>query len=142
VKSKTILIAYQDDLWAKSLSAFLSGIGFRVESARIVSEIIRMVRNKSIQVILLDDEIEGVKAYDLVPLLKKINDKIPVIVISSELALGLVKRLRGAGIFYQAMKPVDFEEVKSAVECAFEKIGRENLRGGLSPFFMPRRISA
>jgi DNA-binding NtrC family response regulator len=127
MKSKTILIAYQDDLWARSLSTFFHGIGYRVEMTKMVSEMIREVRKNNLHVVLLDDEIEGIEACDLVPLLKKINDKIQIIAISSEASLGFVKRLRGAGIFYQAMKPVDLEEIKSAVECAFEKIERENL---------------
>jgi len=71
MKSKTILIAYQDDLWAKSLSTFFHGIGYRVETAKMVSEMIRKVRKGSIHVVLLDDEIEGVKACDLVPSLKR-----------------------------------------------------------------------
>jgi len=143
MKSKTILIAYQDDLWAKSLSTFFHGIGYRVEMAKMVSEMIRKVRKGNIHVVLLDDEIEGVKACDLVPLFKKMDDKIQVIVISSEVSLGLVKRLRGAVIFYQAMKPVDLEEIKSAVECAFEKIERENLKKeGFFPFLIPRRVPA
>jgi DNA-binding NtrC family response regulator len=142
MKTKTVLIAYQDDLWARSLSTFFHGIGYRVETARMVSDMIRRVRKGSIQVVLLDDEIEGVKACDLVPLFKKIDDRIQVIVISSEAALGLVKRLRGAGIFYQAMKPVDLEEIKSAVECAFEKIEREKLKEGFFPFLIPRRVPA
>ncbi|MGZ3495240.1 MAG: response regulator [Thermodesulfobacteriota bacterium] len=142
MKLKTILIAYQDDLWAKSLSAFFQGIGYRVETAKMLSEMIRKVRKGNILVVLLDDEIEGVKACDLVPLFKKIEDKIQVIVISSEVSLGLVKRLRGAGIFYQAMKPVDPEEIKSAVECAFEKIERESLKEGFSPLLFPRRVPA
>ncbi len=142
MKSKTILIAYQDDLWARSLSTFLHSIGYRVETAKMISEMIRKVRNGKIHVVLLDDEIEGVKACDVVPLFKKINDKIQIIVISSEISLELVKRLRGAGIFYQAMKPVDLEEVKSAVECAFEKIERENLKEVFSPFLIPRRVPA
>jgi len=143
MKSKTILIAYQDDLWGKSLSTFLHSIGYKVEMAKMVSEMIRKVRKGNIHVVLLDDEIEGVKAYDLVPLFKKIDDKIQIIVISSEVSLGLVKRLRGAGIFYQAMKPVDLEEIKSAVECAFEKIDRENLKKeGFFPFLIPRRVPA
>jgi DNA-binding NtrC family response regulator len=143
MKTKTILIAYQDDLWAKSLSSFFHGIGYRVEMAKMVSEMIRKVRKGNIHVVLLDDEIEGVKACDLVPLFKKIDDKIQVIVISSGVSLGLVKRLRGAGIFYQAMKPVDLEEIKSAVECAFEKIERENLKKeGFFPFLIPRRVPA
>jgi DNA-binding NtrC family response regulator len=142
MKSKSILVAYQDDLWARSLSTFFHGIGYRVEAAKMVSEMIRKVRKGKIHVVLLDDEMEGVKACDLVPLFKKMDDKIQVIVISSDLSLGLVKRLRGAGIFYQAMKPVDLEEIKSAVECAFEKIERENLKGGFFPFLIPRRVPA
>ena len=142
MKSKTILIAYQDDLWARSLSTFFHDIGYKVETAKMVSEMIRKVRKGNIHVVLLDDEMEGVKACDLVPLFKKIDDKIQVIVISSDLALGPVKRLRGAGIFYQAMKPVDPEEIKSAVECAFEKIERENLKEGFFPFLIPRRVPA
>jgi DNA-binding NtrC family response regulator len=142
MKSKTILIAYQDEVWARSLSAFFQGIGYRVETAKLVSDMIRKVRKGNIHVVLIDDEIEGVKACDLVPLFKKIEDKIQVIVISSEISLGLVKRLRGAGIFYQAMKPVDLGEIKSAVECAFEKIERESLEEGFSPFLFPRRVPA
>ena len=130
MKLKTILIAYQDDLWARSLSTFFQGVGYRVETAKMVSEMIRKIRYGNIHVILLDDEIEGVKARDLVLLFKKINEKIQVIVISSEESLKEVKLLRGAGIFYQSIKPVDLEEIKSAVECAFEKIEREKLKGG------------
>src|SRR4030065_108414 len=121
MKSKTILMAYQDDLWAKSLSTFFRNIGYKLEMAKMVSEMIRKVRKGNIHVVLLDDEIEGVKACDLVPLFKKIDGQIQVIVISSEVSLGLVKRLRGAGVFYQAMKPGDLDEIKSAVECAFQQ---------------------
>ncbi|MCJ7785119.1 MAG: response regulator, partial [Desulfobacterales bacterium] len=98
MKSKTILIAYQDDLWARSLSTFFHGIGYRVETAKMVSEMIRKVRKGNNHVVLLDDEIEGVKACDLVAILKKINPRVQVIVISSEESIGGVKRLRGAGI--------------------------------------------
>jgi DNA-binding NtrC family response regulator len=99
MKSKMILIAYQDDLWARSLSTFFHRIGYRVEVARVVSEMIRKVRNGNMHVVLLDDEIEGVKACDVVPLLKKINWRIQVIMISSEGSLSLVRRLRGEGFF-------------------------------------------
>ncbi len=142
MKSKTILIAYQDDLWTRSLSTFFHGIGYRVEVARVVSEMIRKVRSGNMHVVLLDDEIEGVKACDVVPLLKKINWRVQVIMISSEGSLSLVRRLRGAGIFYQAMKPVDLEEIRSAVECAFEKIERENLKEGLFSFLIPQLVPA
>jgi len=142
MKSKTLLIAYQDGLWARSLSVFFHGLGYRVEMIGKLSEMIRKVRNGNVHVVLLDDEIEGVKAYDAVPLLKKIDLRVQVILISSEGSLSLVRRLRGAGIFYQAMKPINLEEIRSAVECAFEKIERENLREESFPLRFPMMVPA
>ena len=142
MKPKTIFIAYQDDLWARSLSTFFHGIGYRVETAKSLSDLIRRIRSGNIYVVLLDDEIETVKACDIVAIFKKINPRVQVIVISSEESIGLVKRLRGAGIFYQAMKPVDLEEIKSAVECAFEKIERENVKEGFLSFLVPKMAPA
>ena len=140
MKSKTILIAYKDDLWAKSLCTYFHGMGYRVEKVRVLSQMIWRVLNGNIHVLLLDDEVEEVKAWELVSLLKRINRGVQVIVISSEESLGVVRQLRGAGIFYQAMKPVDFGELKSAVESAFEKIQRESIREGLFSFFVPSRV--
>lgn len=142
MRSKTILIAYQDDLWARSLSTYFHSMGYRVDTTKLVSEMIRRIRNGKTLLVLLDDEVEGVRACDLVPLFKNINSKVQVIVISSEVSIGLAKRLRGAGIFYQAMKPVDLEEIKSAVECAFEKIERENLKEEFFPFLIPGEVPA
>ena len=142
MKPKTIFIAYQDDLWARSLSTFFHGIGYRVETAKSLSDVIRRVRSGNIFVVLLDDEIETVKACDIVAIFKKINPRVQVIVISSEESIGLVKRLRGAGIFYQAMKPVDLEEIRSAVECAFGKIERENVKEGFLSFLVPKMVPA
>src|SRR5512139_2155074 len=137
MKPRTILIAYQDDLWVRSFSTCFNGAGYRVQTAKLVSDLLRKVRSGSIHVVLMDDEIEGVKACDLVPVLKKINGIIQVIVISSDESLGSVRRLRGAGIFFQAMKPVDMEEVKSAVECALDKIDREHsMWGGVLSFLL------
>ena len=142
MKAKTILIAYQDDLGTRSLSTFFHGIGYKVETTKVMSEMIRKIRKGNIHVILIDDEIEGVKACDVVPVLKNINPKLQIIVISSEESIGSAKRLRGAGIFYQAMKPVDLTEVKSAVECAFGKIERENIKEGFFSFLTPELVPA
>jgi len=143
MKKKTILIAHEDDLLLRSCSTFFQTAGYQVEKARCVSELIRKVRNDSCHVLLLDDETEGVKACDLVPVLKKVNGIVQVIVISSEESLPTVIRLRSAGIFYQAMKPLDMEELRAAVECAFEKIEREYPSwGGLFRFFIPGAVLA
>ena len=142
MKPKRILIAYQDDRLIRSLPPFLNKFGYRAEAVTAVCEMIKRIRNGDIQVVLLDDEMEGLKAWDLAALVKKINPKIQIIGVSSEESIGLVKRLRGAGDFYQAMKPVDLEEIRAAVDCAFEKIERENPREGLLSFLAPKMVPA
>ncbi len=142
MESKSILIAYEDDLWSRSLVAFFHSLGYRVDTVKMMSQMIRRIRKENTHVVLIDDEIDGVKACEVVPLLKKIDPKIQIVVISSEGSIGSVRRLRGAGIFYQAMKPVDLEEIKSAVECAFEKVERENPKPRLFPFPTPEMVPA
>jgi DNA-binding NtrC family response regulator len=143
MKPRTILIANQEDFWVRSLSTFFNEAGYRVVTAKLVSELLRQARSDSIHVVLMDDEMEGVKACDLVPVLKKINGIIQVIVISSEESLGSARRLREAGIFFQAMKPVDTEELKSAVECALDKIDREHsMREDSFAFLVPGEVPA
>lgn len=138
MKFDTFLILYKDDFWARSLVPFFHGRGFRVETAKAISDLIRKVRNGNIHVVLMDDEIEGIKALDLVNIVKKINSKTQIIVVSSENSIILAKQLREAGIFYQIMKPIDLEEIKSVVECAFKKVGRESVEKGFFPFLIPK----
>ena len=142
MKPKRVLIAYPDDFQGRSLFTLLQRRGFKIETAKMVGDIIRKVRTNNIHVILLDDEVEGVKACDLVSLIKKINPKAQIIVTSSEESVGILKRLRGAGIFYQAMKPIDLEEIGCAVQCAFEKIERESPREGFFSLLIPKLAPA
>jgi DNA-binding NtrC family response regulator len=142
MKPKKILISHQDEGSAKSLATHFQGLGYGTEKTGEVGEILRRIRNDQVQVILIDDEIEGVKAWDLVSLIKKINPRIQIIVISSEETIGPVKRLRAAGIFYQAMKPADLEEIGAAVRCAFEKVERENPKESLFSLFTPQCVPA
>ncbi len=137
-----ILVAYQDDLCFRSLSALFQDLGYKVEKTTEVSEMIRRVRHGDLGVMLIDDQVEGMKAWTLVPLIKEINAKAQIIVISSEQPIESVKRLRRAGIFYQAMKPVDTKEIRSAVECAFNKIKREYPKEGIFSFLIPRLVPA
>jgi len=141
--SRRILVAYQDEHLGQSVLTYFQDAGYRVDAATMVSEVLRKVKGGAIEVVLMDDELEGIRAYDLVPVLKGMNGGVQVIVVSSEERLGFVKRLRGAGIFYHAMKPVDVLELKSAVECAFEKVEKERSVGrGFLSFLVPGRVPA
>ncbi len=136
MKSRVVLIAYQDDSLLKLLPLLSSDTGYRVEVATRAGDMLRKMQGNEPGVILLDDEMDGIKAQDLVPLLKKLNHKVQIIAISSQGSITETKRLRDAGIFYQAMKPIDPEEIRSAVACAFDKIDREQPEGSFFQFLI------
>jgi hypothetical protein len=76
----TSIITCIPELWIEDLllknalySLYLNGMGYRVEMAKVVSEMIRRVRNGDIQVVLLDDEIEDAKVAEKV---KSLDDYI------------------------------------------------------------------
>src|SRR4030042_3418725 len=102
--SRRILVAYQDDHMAQSVLTYFKDAGYRVDTATMVSEVLRKVKGGAIEVVLLDDELEGIRAYDLVPVLKGMNGGVQIIVVSSEERLGFVGRLCGDGIFSHALK--------------------------------------
>jgi len=140
---RRVLVGSTDESWVEELREKLEQGGYRVEVARLVSEVIRRARNGAVEVLIVGDELEGVRASELVSLVKGIEGGVQVIVVSTEESLGVVRRLRGAGIFYQAMKPVDMEELKSAVGCAFEKVERERAwREGFFSVLTPSPVAA
>lgn len=121
---KTILIADIDDATRLSLSIFLVKDGYKVETAQFGSEVIQKVQNMSIGLLIMDVELSGMKGYEIVPILKKIDPKLPIIIMSSDSSLELAKKVRETEIFFYAIKPLDFEEIKLAVKDAFKKIGK------------------
>ena len=95
------------------------------------------------RVLVVDEEKEGVKAPDPVPLIRGMNGGAQAVVASSEGSLGPVRCLRGTGSFCQAMKPVGMEELGSEAACAFDKIAREGTgQWGSGPFLVSEKVPA
>lgn len=122
--AKTILIADIDDAARLALCTFLVKQGYEVETAQLGSEVIKKVQDMGIDVVIMDVELSGMKGYEIVPILKKIGPKLPIIMTSSDSSLELAKKVREAEVFFYAIKPLDFEEIKLAVQDAFRKIGK------------------
>ncbi len=73
---------------------------------------------------LLSTRFDELLATELIPLLKKCNRNLTIILVASELPLALLRKARSEGIFYHALKPAqpgDEEELRQVVKCAFDK---------------------
>jgi response regulator of citrate/malate metabolism len=83
---------------------------------------------KAAQVVLLSGHFDELLATDLIPLLKKCNRNLTIILVSDDLSLSLIRKVRKEGIFYHALKPVkpeDREEIRQVVQCAFENLANQ-----------------
>ena len=117
-----LLIADRDEETRRRIAGYFSGSEYSVIEANSVDVVRRNVLKREARVILLGSEFDGLSAMEMIPLLKKCNQNLTIILISNEESLPLIRRLRQEGIFYHALKPVngdDRKEIRQVVYCAF-----------------------
>ena len=122
---RQLLIADKESESREQMKQLFSEEGYQVKLAQSVVEVLRDALKSRVQVLLLGMEFDNMLAVELIPLLKKCNKDLMIILVSDEDSLPLLRKVRGEGIFYHALRPVtpeDTEELRLAVHCAFEKI--------------------
>jgi DNA-binding NtrC family response regulator len=141
-----LLIAAKDAQVRREMTDIFGAGGYSVVTVDSAANALEQILRRTAQVVLLGNELDDWTAADLVPLLRKCNPDVTIIVVSDEASLVLERKLRKEGIFYHALRPTssgDREEIRQAVQCAFEAIlQRRNLRGAhrhLMP--TPRSVS-
>lgn len=118
-----LLVADRDEETRSRIAGFFSGSEYEVIEADSVDVVLRDVLKKEAKVILLGSEFDGLSAREIIPLLKRCNRDLIIILVSNEESLPLIRRFRREGIFYHALKPVnsdDREELRQVVHCAFD----------------------
>ena len=126
MKKPGILIADKDSETRRLLSDILLKAGYRVKMTDSAADVLSEILRKNAHVILVGSDFdENVAAEDLIPLIKKCDRNLTIILVSDEKSLPIVRRIRQEGIFFHALKPVtagDRDEIRQAVECAFKNV--------------------
>ena len=118
-----LLVADKDKESRETLVGLLAEAGYTVQVTDSAANAISDILKKKAQVVLLGSSFDDMTAADLIPLLKQCNRNVSIILVSDDVSLPLMRKLRREGIFYHArppVKPEDREELKQAVACAFE----------------------
>jgi len=121
---RVLLIADKESESREQMKKLFAEEGYQIKLANSVVEVLRAALKNQTQVLLLGMEFDNMLAVELIPLLKKCNRDMMIILVSDEDSLPLLRKVRGEGIFYHALRPVtpeDTEELRLAVHCAFEK---------------------
>jgi len=123
-----VLIASSDEPFGEYLYHQMITLGWTISRANLVSDLLREVREEKADILLLDDDLEGIPAYDLIPLVKRINSRLPIIALSEDSSLEMSKKVRLQGIFFLAMKPIDPAEIRAAVGDAIKMLSQKAQR--------------
>jgi DNA-binding NtrC family response regulator len=128
-----LIIADKNAVTRKQMANLLMDAGYDVMVTDSAAKTIYGVLNKTAQVVLLGTALDEFTSAELVPLLKKCNRDLLIILIADDTPLPLMRKVRQEGIFYHALRPVepkDDEEIRQAVKCAMKSMTRANYTSG------------
>ncbi|UFS69909.1 response regulator [Geomonas sp. RF6] len=118
-----VLVVDKDQSARKMLAELLTEEGYEVSVTGSAAQALYLVLKKRAQVVLLGEEFDDAGIAELVPILKQLNKEMSIILVSDDLPLALVRKVRKEGIFYHVLKPFGRDEIRQAVKCAFANKG-------------------
>ena len=120
------LLIADDDVDSRArLAKMLIDEGYDVVVTDRASHVIEGILKDMARVVILGGQVDGLRASDLLPVLKRCKSDVKVIIASGEESLPALRKLRKEGIFYHFVKPIrveDSDEVRQVVQCAFGNI--------------------
>ncbi len=122
-----LLVADKDVEVRKEMADLLIEAGYDVMVTNSAAKAIHNVLKKTTQVLILGTELDEFNTADLVPLLKKCNRNLMIILVADDAPLPLMRKMRKEGIFYHALRPAEpegKEELRQVVKCAIASLAR------------------
>lgn len=129
--TRGLVIAGNDPETCWRLAHLFIGSEYKVTVTDSASMVLGELLSGGSDVVLLGAELEGRKAADLVPLLKRCKPALSIVLVSAGGAPAVLRRLRQEGIFYHALQPTDegdAAEIREVVRCAFASSARHSAR--------------
>lgn len=125
-EKREILLVDRDSEIRRQVASVFRIDGYWVDATDSAAQALSTVLARKTPVVLLGSDFDNlIKIHLLVHLLRKCHPQLAVILISNLESIPLIRALRQEGIYYHALKPVDqddIEEIRLAVECAFNKL--------------------
>lgn len=126
MNERGILIADRDTETRRIMAEVLGQAGYQVKTTDSAADVLNDILKKNAHVILVGSDFdEKVATADLIPLIKKCDRSLTIILVSDEKSLATVRKIRREGIFYHALRPVSVgngDEIRLAVEYAFKNV--------------------
>lgn len=142
--SQTILIVDDDPAHRLMLKKVIGGWGYNVYEVDDGSEAIEKVRQNAFDLILMDIRMFKVSGMEALAQIKIMNPAIPVIIMTAYASVETAVKALKQGAYDYLTKPLDFDELKIAIERATDhsdlKKENESLKKRLGEEFDRRNI--
>jgi DNA-binding response OmpR family regulator len=91
---------------------------FEVDTAERAVDAIQKVMRNRYQALVLDLKLPGLGGLDAISILRRLDEHLPVIVMTGHASYEVEQAARSAGIFYYLVKPFPISELLDAVTAA------------------------
>jgi len=118
---KRILIIDPDAKEREDISMFLKKENYFVETGKGLTDAIKKISEGGFSCLVMDVDLPEMKGYEAVPILKNIDPKIKVIMTTKKNTKRLEAKVREQDIFFYFIKSFGKEELKLAINNAFNK---------------------
>jgi len=118
---KNILIIDPDITDRTVMAAFLKSEDFHVETGRDLADAVKKIREGGFKCLIMDVDLPEIKGYEAVSILKSIYPEVKVIMTAKKNTKSLEAKVREQDIFFYFIKSFGKEELKLAINNAFNK---------------------
>lgn len=120
---KRILIIDADSKERKELALFLENENYYVETGKGLPDAIKKISEGIFNCLIMDVNLPEMKGYEAVSILKNIDPKIKVIMTTKKNTKKLEAKVREQDIFFYFIKSFGKDELRLAINNAFNKGG-------------------
>jgi excisionase family DNA binding protein len=103
---------------ASKLTSQLKKNGYHVTGLENTEDLFSAVDNENIDILILDVDAWGMKGYELIPVIKRMDRLLPIIVTSADDSIEIAAKVREQGILFYTLKPIDIDELKLVLKNA------------------------
>ena len=113
-----MLVCDDDPRIRETLAEALADSSFAVETADRAVDAIQKIMRTRYRAIVLDLKLPGLGGLDAIPVIKRLDADLPIIVMTGHASYQTEQAARAAGIFYYLVKPFSLKELVDAVKAA------------------------
>jgi len=105
------------------MATFLKSENFCVETGEGLLDAVKKISEGSIDCLIMDVDLPEMKGYEAVPIIKKIEPGIRIIITARKNTKELEAKIREQDVFFYFIKSFKKEELKLALKSALNSIG-------------------